>query len=75
MSHSILEKERIEREHYVRREEFITRYIRSPLWAIQALPKSNRPHPEWPIERVVRRKAMWHDAQVAIQYGCLSYSC
>lgn len=67
MANSSLNNEEIARERQVRYEELITRFIRSPLWAIQAAPKSNRPHPDWSVERVVRRKAMWHDAQVAIQ--------
>lgn len=53
------------RRRHVARQKLITYFLRVPYWAFHALPKANRPHPEWTLERVVRRKVMVTNNRIA----------
>lgn len=53
------------RKHHVARQQLVTYLLRVPYWTFYALPKASRPHPQWSVERVVRRKIMKTDSRIA----------
>jgi hypothetical protein len=54
------------RQRYVTYQNFVTYFLRTPVWALSALPKANRPRPDWSIERVLRHKIMMRSGRIAV---------
>ncbi|GJE84846.1 esterase [Phanerochaete sordida] len=57
------------RRRHVARQKFITYFLRVPYWAFYALPRANRPHPDWTLERVVQRKVVMTNNRIAALAG------
>ncbi|EKM59513.1 uncharacterized protein PHACADRAFT_87261 [Phanerochaete carnosa HHB-10118-sp] len=57
------------RKRHVARQKLITYFLRTPYWAFRAFPRANRPHPEWSLYRVVKRKIMVTSDRIAALAG------
>ncbi|KAI0093135.1 Alpha/Beta hydrolase protein [Irpex rosettiformis] len=54
---------------YLAKETLATTFVRAPLWALYALPRTNRPRSSWPLRRVMIIKLIQHMISVVGKTG------
>ena len=64
MANVAAQDEETKRRH-VQYQKMVTYFMRTPVWALSALSKANRPHPDWTIERILRLKIKMRNSRVA----------
>ena len=53
------------KKRHVEYQKMVTYLIATPVWALNALNKANRPRPNWTIERVLRVRIMKRNSRIA----------